>query len=34
VPGGDLEIDWPADDAEVRLTGPIEEAFTGEWPET
>ena len=33
VPGGDLEIDWPADDAEVRLTGPIEEVFTGEWPE-
>ncbi len=31
VPGGDLEIDWPADDAEVRLTGPIEEVFTGEW---
>ncbi|MFO8015314.1 MAG: diaminopimelate epimerase [Phycisphaerae bacterium] len=33
VPGGDLELQWPADDAEVRLTGPIEEVFTGEWPE-
>ena len=33
VPGGDLEIAWPADDAAVRLTGPIEEVFTGEWPE-
>jgi len=33
MPGGDLEIDWPDDEAEVRLTGPIEEVFTGEWPE-
>ncbi len=33
APGGDLEVDWPAADAEVRLTGPAEEVFTGEWPE-
>ena len=33
VPGGDLELEWPTDDAEVRLTGPMEEVFTGEWPE-
>jgi diaminopimelate epimerase len=33
VPGGDLELQWPRDDAEVRLTGPMEEVFTGEWPE-
>jgi diaminopimelate epimerase len=33
VPGGDLEIEWPDDRAEVRLTGPMEEVFTGEWPE-
>ena len=32
VPGGDLEAAWPGDDAEVRLTGPVEEVFTGEWP--
>jgi diaminopimelate epimerase len=33
VRGGDLELEWPRDDAEVRLTGPMEEVFTGEWPE-
>ncbi len=33
VPGGDLEVAWPDDEAEVRLTGPIEEVFTGEWPD-
>ncbi|KPJ75465.1 MAG: diaminopimelate epimerase [Planctomycetes bacterium DG_20] len=32
VPGGDLEVEWPDDKAEVRLTGPVEEVFTGEWP--
>ena len=34
VPGGDLEIEWPDDASPVRLTGPVEEVFTGEWPET
>jgi len=33
VPGGDLEVEWPDDAAEVRLTGPVEEVFTGEWPD-
>jgi diaminopimelate epimerase len=33
VPGGDLEMEWPDDGAEVRLTGPVAEVFTGEWPE-
>jgi diaminopimelate epimerase len=33
VPGGDLEVVWPDDEAEVRLTGPVQEVFTGEWPE-
>ena len=33
VPGGDLEVEWPSDGAPVRLTGPIEEVFTGEWPQ-
>ena len=32
VPGGDLEVEWPADGAAVRLTGPCREVFTGEWP--
>ncbi len=32
VPGGDLEVAWPADDAEVMLTGPAAEVFTGEVP--
>ncbi len=33
VPGGDLEVAWPDEAADVRLTGPIEEVFHGEWPE-
>ena len=33
VPGGDLEMAWPDDDAQVDLTGPVEEVFTGEWSE-
>ena len=33
VPGGDLEVEWPEDSAPVTLTGPVEEVFTGEWPE-
>jgi diaminopimelate epimerase len=33
VPGGDLEAEWPEDRAPVRLAGPIEEVFTGDWPE-
>jgi len=33
VPGGDLGLEWPDDRAEVRLTGPAEEVFSGDWPE-
>jgi diaminopimelate epimerase len=33
LPGGDLDLDWPADDASVFMTGPAEEVFNGEWPE-
>ncbi len=33
VPGGDLEMTWPDDAAEVTLTGPVAEVFTGEWPD-
>ncbi len=30
LPGGDLQIDWPSDDAEVVMTGPAVEVFRGE----
>ena len=33
VPGGDLEVEWPEQQAEVRLTGPVEEVFTGRFPD-
>lgn len=33
LPGGDLEMEWPANDAPVTLIGPVEEVFTGEWPD-
>jgi len=33
LPGGDLELEWPADDQPVLMTGPAEEVFSGEWPE-
>jgi len=33
LPGGDLELQWPSDDAPVTLLGPVEEVFTGEWPD-
>jgi diaminopimelate epimerase len=33
LPGGDLELEWPRDDAPVFMTGPATEVFTGEWPE-
>ncbi len=31
LPGGDLELEWPADGAPVYMTGPATEVFTGEW---
>jgi len=33
VPGGDLDVEWPEEEAEVRLTGPVEEVFTGRFPD-
>ncbi len=33
LPGGELRIDWPADDAGVFMTGPAEEVFRGVWPQ-
>lgn len=33
LPGGDLDLEWPADDASVFMTGPAVEVFSGEWPE-
>lgn len=33
LPGGDLTLEWPADDASVFMTGPATEVFSGEWPE-
>ena len=32
LPGGDLTLDWTADDR-VYMTGPATEVFTGDWPE-
>lgn len=32
LPGGDLRLEWPADDASVFMTGPATEVFSGEWP--
>ena len=31
LPGGMLEIDWPADDAAIRMAGPTAFVFEGEW---
>ena len=33
LPGGRLELEWP-EGGHVFMTGPAEEVFTGEWPET
>ncbi len=33
MPGGVLEVEWPDEEAEVRLTGPAEEVFTGRFPD-
>jgi diaminopimelate epimerase len=34
LPGGDLTIDWRADDDCVYMTGPAVEVFSGEWFES
>lgn len=31
LPGGDLDIAWPADEAQVLMAGPAEFVFDGEW---
>lgn len=31
LPGGALDIDWPADDAELTMAGPAAFVFEGEW---
>lgn len=31
LPGGDLRIQWPADDAEIVMSGPAAFVFDGEW---
>ncbi|MFP4053871.1 MAG: diaminopimelate epimerase [Phycisphaerae bacterium] len=33
LPGGDLVLEWPDDDASVFMTGAAVEVFGGEWPE-
>jgi diaminopimelate epimerase len=33
LPGGDLELDWPDDQAPVSMTGPATEVYSGEWPD-
>ncbi|GAH33880.1 unnamed protein product, partial [marine sediment metagenome] len=33
LPGGDLQLEWNAQDNCVYMTGPATEVFTGTWPE-
>jgi diaminopimelate epimerase len=33
LPGGDLRLHWREADNRVRMTGPAEEVFAGDWPE-
>ncbi|MEX2142056.1 MAG: diaminopimelate epimerase [Pirellulales bacterium] len=33
LPGGDLELEWSAENNHVYMTGPAVEVFTGEWKE-
>jgi diaminopimelate epimerase len=32
LPGGDLSLEWPANDSPVFMTGPATEVFSGQWP--
>ncbi len=32
LPGGDLKLQWNAEDGHVMMTGPATEVFTGDWP--
>jgi diaminopimelate epimerase len=31
LPGGELRIAWPDDDAQIMMTGPAAFVFEGEW---
>jgi diaminopimelate epimerase len=31
LPGGDLQISWPADDVPLTMSGPTAFVFEGEW---
>lgn len=31
LPGGDLDIDWPCDEAPIRMAGPTAFVYEGEW---
>ena len=33
LPGGELRVDWPSNDATVTMTGPAAFVFEGEWPD-
>ena len=33
LPGGDLRLEWRADNNHVYMTGPAAEVFSGDWPE-
>lgn len=33
LPGGELELNWRESDGHVLMSGPVAEAFSGEWPE-
>jgi diaminopimelate epimerase len=33
LPGGDLQLDWSADNNRVYMTGPAVEVYQGEWPD-
>ena len=34
LPGGDLTLEWRESDGCVYMTGPAEEVFSGEWPDS
>ncbi|MBC7835329.1 MAG: diaminopimelate epimerase [Phycisphaerales bacterium] len=34
LPGGDLSVEWSSSEVPVLMTGPAEDVFEGEWPES
>jgi diaminopimelate epimerase len=34
LPGGDLELEWKAENNHVYMTGQAVEVFTGDWKES